>query len=169
MKMKKMILSIVALLSMTVAMAQNNSNSRPQPPKKMTHTEMTTEMASKLKLTADQKTKVAALNKEYEDYLQGPGPGGPGGPGKNGGPGQEAQGKGNSPKGNASGSNDRQEPPKMTDAQKKQMKQHQAKRQEYDKKLKQILTDDQYKSWKKHHGRHGGPRGGHRPQKPAND
>ena len=144
MKMKKMILSIVALLSMTVSMAQNNSNSRPQPPKKMTHTEMTIEMASKLKLTADQKTKVAALNKEYEDYLQGPGPGGPG---KNGGPGQEAQGKGNSPKGNASGSNDRQEPPKMTDAQKKQMKQHQAKRQEYDKKLKQILTSEQYKSY----------------------
>lgn len=35
----------------------------------------------------------------------------------------------------------------MTDAQKKQMKQHQAKRQEYDKKLKQILTSEQYKSY----------------------
>ena len=48
------------------------------------------------------------------------------------------------------------------------MKAHHAKREEYDKKLKQILTDDQYKSWKKRHGRHGGHRNGQR-QQTAND
>ena len=48
------------------------------------------------------------------------------------------------------------------------VKAHHAKREEYDKKLKQILTDDQYKSWKKRHGRHGGHRNGQR-QQTAND
>ena len=52
--------------------------------------------------------------------------------------------------------------------QKAKMKAHHAKREEYDKKLKQILTDDQYKSWKKRHGRHGGHRNGQR-QQTAND
>ncbi len=148
--MKKILFTLVALLSMTTVMAQDK-NGAPQPPKKMTHQEMTTQMTSQLKLNADQKTKVAALNKEYQDVLNGPGPGGPGGSG---------MGKGNPPKkgNNADNSNGRPEPPKMTDAQKKQMQQHQAKRQEYEKKLQGILSADQYKSYQKMRPQHKGPK-----------
>ena len=64
MKMKKILLTMVALLSMTAMMAQTTGA-----PKKMTHEEMTTQMTSQLKLTDAQKTKVATLNKEYQDYL----------------------------------------------------------------------------------------------------
>ncbi len=148
--MKKILFTLVALLSMTTAMAQDK-NGAPQPPKKKTHQEITTEMNTQLKLSADQKTKVAALNKEYQDVLNGPGPGGPGGPG---------MGKGNSSKnGNKAGNSDgRPEPPKMTDAQKKQMQQHHAKRQEYEKKLQGILSADQYKSYQKMRPQHKGPK-----------
>ncbi len=148
--MKKLLFTLVALLSMTTVMAQNQ-NGAPQPPKKKTHQEITTEMNTQLKLSADQKTKVAALNKEYQDVLNGPGPGGPGGPG---------MGKGNPPKmdGKASSSNGRPEPPQMTEAQKKQMKQHQAKRQEYEKKLQGILSADQFKSYQKMRPQQKGPK-----------
>lgn len=108
--MKKIVLMMVALLMLTVSQAQTQKKTASQ--KKMTHSEMTTQMTSKLKLSNAQKTKVAALNKEYESVLQGP-------------------------------------RPEKTEAQKTQMKQQQAKRQEYELKLKKILTDDQYKSYQK--------------------
>ena len=61
--------------------------------------------------------------------------------------------------------------PELTDEQKAKMKENMEKRQEYDKKLKDILTDEQYKQYEKmrpgrhgHHGHRGhrGP-GGPRP------
>ena len=63
MEMKKILLTMVALLSMTAMMAQTTGGER-KAPKKMTHEEMTTQMTSQLKLTDAQKTKVATLNKE---------------------------------------------------------------------------------------------------------
>lgn len=60
--MKKIVFTMIALMSLTVAMAQK-SERKP-------HEEMTTQMESKLKLSADQKTKVAALNKEYQEIFQ---------------------------------------------------------------------------------------------------
>ena len=129
--MKKIILVMMALLTMTTAMAQPSDR---KAPKKMTHQEMTTQMTSKLKLNDAQKTKVAALNKEYQDILMPPEP----------------------PK-NADGS--RPEPPKMHGDKgmpKKPDSKHMAKRQEYEKKLKSILTDVQYKTYQKmqpHHGK----------------
>ena len=127
--MKKIIVMMVALLSMTTAMAQPSDR---KAPKKMTHQEMTTQMTSKLKLNDAQKAKVAALNKEYQDILMPPEP----------------------PK-NADGS--RPEPPKNGDKAmpKKPNSKHKAKRQEYEKKLKQILTDEQYKNYQKMQPPHG--------------
>ena len=128
--MKKILLVMMALLTMTTAMAQPSDR---KAPKKMTHQEMTTQMTSKLKLNDAQKAKVAALNKEYQDILMPPEP----------------------PK-MADGS--RPEPPKNGDKAmpKKPDSKHMAKRQEYEKKLKQILTDEQYKTYQKmqpHHGK----------------
>ena len=127
--MKKILLVMMALLTMTTAMAQPSDR---MAPKKMTHQEMTTQMTSKLKLNDAQKAKVAALNKEYQDILMPPKP----------------------PK-NADGS--RPEPPKNGDKAmpKKPDSKHMAKRQEYEKKLKQILTDEQYKNYQKMQPPHG--------------
>ena len=127
--MKKILLVMMALLTMTTAMAQTSDR---KAPKKMTHQEMTTQMTSKLKLNDAQKAKVAALNKEYQDILMPPEP----------------------PK-NADGS--RPEPPKNGDKAmpKKPDSKHMAKRQEYEKKLKQILTDEQYKNYQKMQPPHG--------------
>ena len=76
--MKTILMTVLAFLSLTVALAQSNNAER-KAPRKMTHEEMTTQMVSQLKLNDAQKTKVAALNKEYQDYLmpeppQGEGP-----------------------------------------------------------------------------------------------
>ena len=127
--MKKILLVMMALLTMTTAMAQPSDR---KAPKKMTHQEMTTQMTSKLKLNDAQKAKVAALNKEYQDILMPPEP----------------------PK-MADGS--RPEPPKNGDKAmpKKPDSKHMAKRQEYEKKLKQILTDEQYKTYQKMQPPHG--------------
>jgi hypothetical protein len=97
----------------------------------MTHEEMTTKMVSQLKLNDAQKTKVAALNKEYQDYLM-PEP----------------------PQGEGTDKNGEKPDMKKPGNKKPGTDNHQGKRQEYEKKLKKILTDDQYKSYQKM-----GPRG----------
>ena len=119
--MKKILMTMVALLSMTVMMAQTGNGDN-KAPKKMTHEEMTTQMSSKLKLTDAQKTKVAALNKEYQDYMM---------------PAPPQQNEGQK---SAKGSKTEQKKPSNKD---------QSKRQEYEKKLKKILTADQYKAYQK--------------------
>ncbi|MBO5591925.1 MAG: DUF4890 domain-containing protein [Prevotella sp.] len=125
--MKKLLLTMVTLLSMT-AMTAQTSNGERKAPKKMTHEEMTTQMVSQLKLNDAQKTKVAALNKEYQDYLM------PEPPQK--------------PEGQAGSDGDKAKQKKAGNK-KQSAGNHQAKRQEYEKKLKTILTDDQYKSYQK--------------------
>ena len=158
--MKKIVLTMVALLSMTVVMAQDAKSER-KAPKEPSAEEMTNRMANDLKLTDEQKAKVLELNKEYKDVLKAPRrPRGPRPDAQSGATQQEDQKdfkKGQRP-----------ERPELTDEQKTKFKAHHAKRQEYDKKLKQILTDDQYKSWKKKHGRHG-RRDGKRPDKASKD
>ena len=164
--MKKIVLSMVALLSMTVAVAQDVKSDK-KAPKEPTAEEMADRMAKDLKLSAEQKTKVLALNKEYQDVLKAPR--GPRGPRPEGKQGKRPQTDGKTEATEQQGGKQKGQRPELTEEQKAKMKAHHAKRSEYDKKLKQILTDDQYKSWKKRYGRHGGPRGGQRPQKPAND
>ena len=162
--MKKIVLSMVALLSMTVAVAQDAKSDKKAP--KEPTAEMTNRMAQDLKLTDEQKTKVLALNKEYQDVLKAPR--GFRGPRPEGKQGRGSQADGQSGATEQQGGKQRGQRPELTEEQKAKFKAHHAKREEYDKKLKQILTDDQYKSWKKRHGRHGGHRNGQR-QQTAND
>ena len=155
--MKKMILTLVALLSMTAVMAQNDNKER-KAPKEMNPEEMTNRMTKDLELTADQKAKVLALNTEYKDVLRGPGMGRGMGPRHHGGP---------RPDGQTGATEKRQRPerPQLTDAQMEEMKKNfekqMEKRKEYDKKMQDVLTEAQYKKFMKHHhgGHHGGPRG----------
>lgn len=152
--MKKIFLTMVALLSMTAMMAQNDKSDK-KAPKEPTLEEMTARMAKDLNLTDAQKTKVLALNKEYKDMFKGgPRMGGPRGPKPDG-------------KSGATDNQQRPERPQMTDAQKAEMKKHMEQHKAYDTKLKSILTADQYKSWQKQHkrGPKGGPRDGKRPDK----
>ena len=165
--MKKMILTLVALLSMTVAQAQDNNKSdkceckkemrRGKERKQMTPEEMTDRMAKDLSLTDAQKSKVLALNKEYQDVLgKRPHMKRP----------QKPQVDGES---GATEQQDRPQRPQLTDAQKAEMKQQKAKREEYAAKLKKILNDDQYEKYEKmqkHHRGHGGPGRHGRPHGP---
>ena len=162
--MKKIVMTMVALLTMTAAVAQNNGNGerrfqRPTPE------DMTNRMADQLKLDDKQKAKVLDLNKEYESVLMG-GMGrgfgrGQGGPGGNGGGFQGGQ---------------QGLRPQMTGEQRaerpKRCGERQEKRQEYEKKLQKILNDDQFKTYQEQQqqrrgrGGFGGGQGGPRGQRP---
>lgn len=150
--MKKIVLMMVALLSMTAVQAQENEkNSERQfrGPRQMTPEQMTERMSDNLKLTDEQKTKVLALNKEYEKVIAGPGMRGPRPQRPDGESGATAQ-------------KDQKRPqrPQLTDEQRQEMKQRMEKRQEYEKKLKEILTEQQYKQYQESRpGRRGFGRG----------
>lgn len=146
--MKKIVLTMVALLSMTAMMAQDSDKRERRAHQEPTAEEMVERMAKNLDLTADQKTQVLALNKEYQDVLRGPGMRGRRGPRPDGQTGATPQ--------------QRPQRPQLTDEQKAQMQQNMEKRKEYDQKLKAILTAEQYKKYQDQHqrrGRRGGPRG----------
>ena len=160
--MKKIVMTMIALLTMTAAVAQNNENGqrrfqRPTPE------DMTNRMADQLKLDDKQKSKVLDLNKEYESVLMG-------GMGRGFGRGQGRPGGQGGFQGGQQGQR-----PQLTDEQRaemqKQMQQRQEKRQEYEKKLKEILNDDQFKTYQEQQqqrrgrGGFGGP-GGPRGQRP---
>lgn len=70
--MKKIVLTMVALVSMTAAMAQSDKqqNADQQGPRRPNPEMMVEFMARELKLTDDQKAKVVDLNKEYEQRMQ---------------------------------------------------------------------------------------------------
>ena len=171
--MKKIVMTMVALLTMTAAVAQdNNSENRQRPEfKKPTPEEMANRMAESLKLDENQQKKVLELNKEYESVLAGPGMGRGFGRGQRG-PRPDGQ------TGASQQNNQQQRPerPQMTEEQRAQFQQMMEKRQEYDKKLKEILTEDQYKTYQEQNQRRGrggfgGPRrrggfGGPRGQRP---
>ena len=149
-------MTMVALLTMTAAVAQdNNSENRQRREfKKPTPEEMTTRMTESLKLDDKQQKKVLELNKEYENVLGGPGMGRGFGRGQRG-PRPDGQ------TGASQNNNNQQRPerPQMTEEQRAKMQQMMEKRQEYNKKLKEILTDDQYKTYQEQNQRRGG-RGG---------
>ena len=155
--MKKIVMTMIALLTMTAAVAQNNGNGerrfqRPTPE------DQTNRMAEQLKLDDKQKAKVLDLTKEYENVLMG-------GMGRGFGRGQGGPGAGF--QGGQQGQR-----PELTEEQRaemqKLMQQRMEKRQEYEKKLKEILTDDQFKTYQEQQqqrrgrggfGGQGGPRG----------
>ena len=145
--MKKILLTFIALLSMTMTMAQSDNSYGQKAPKSMTPEEMTTLMAGKLGLNNAQKTKVAALNKEYKDLFQRPNFGK-----------RPRKMEGTTPPGMKGW-------PEMTDEMKAKIKEHIAKRQEYESQLKSILSDSQYQTYQNmmfRHG-HGGPFGHNHP------
>lgn len=71
MNMKKIMMTMLALLCMTVASAQQTVTSSRQP-RQFDATTQTSLMAEKLGLSSDQKTKVEALNKEYAELFTRP-------------------------------------------------------------------------------------------------
>ena len=150
--MKKIALTMVAILSMTVSMAQNNDKGERQAPKQLTPEEMTEKMTKDLSLTDEQKTKVLALNKEYQDIHKGPRMGGQRPPR----PQADA----------ATGATTQQRPerPQFTEEQRAEMQKQMERRREFDTKLKDILNANQYEKYQKQHrhGPHGGP--GHGPR-----
>lgn len=157
--MKKMILTLVVLLSMTAVQAQESDNNQQRRgPKKMTPAELTDRMAENLKLTDEQKTKVLKLNEEYEKVVGGPAirPRRQMADGESGATAKEGQ--------------QRPERPQLTDAQKEEMKKNFEQRKEYEQKLKEILTEDQYKQYQQSRqrrpGRMGRPGRGGRPGGP---
>ena len=61
----ELLLTMVALLSMTAVMAQDGDKKERKAPKEFNAEEMTNRMADDLELTAEQKAKVLDLNKEF--------------------------------------------------------------------------------------------------------
>ena len=140
--MKKILLTMVALLSLTAVQAQESDNKQqPQQfrgPRQMTPEQMTERMANELKLTDEQKTKVLELNKEYEKVIAGPGMRGP-----------RPQRPDGESSATAQNGQQRPERPQMTEEQRQEMQKRMEQRQEYEKKLKEILTEEQYKKYQK--------------------
>lgn len=169
--MKKIALTLVTLLTMTAAMAQQSDNKERRAPRKIDAQEMTDHMAKDLGLDDKQKAKVLELNKEYQDVLGGPGMGrGPhGGHGRHHGP--RPDGKQDSKSeakkdqqtdaqtGATEQAGQKPQGPQLTEEQKAEFKKQQAKREEYNKKLNEILTADQQKKWQESHKRNGRGRG----------
>lgn len=135
--MKKILLTMVALLSMTAVMAQDGDKKERRAPKMFSAEEMTDRMANDLELTAEQKAKVLDLNKEFTKD-------------------QQTQMK-----------EREKAREKAREKQMEKRKEFGEKRKAYDEKLKSILTPEQYKKYQEqhergHHGRRGhqgGPRG----------
>ncbi len=150
--MKKFLMTMVALLSMTVVMAQDSDKKERKAPKQMTAEQMTERMTKDLTLNDAQKTKVLALNKKYKDVIGGPGMKGP---------------RGTRPDANTGATEGQQERPQMTDAQKTEMKKNMEQRKAYEKELKSILSADQYKKYESSQKR--GPKGGKRGSRPQQD
>ena len=147
--MKKFILTIVAALTMTAATAQEKKNEQREP-RQITPEAMTDRMAKQLELTDDQKAKVLELNKAYADMFKGPG--------------MRPQRPMGERRARPEGDNQERQRPQMTEEQKEAMKKMFEKREEYNTKLKDILTEAQMEKYKSMHQRHGrgpgrGPRG----------
>ena len=147
--MKKFILTIVAALTMTAATAQEEKNEQKEP-RQITPEAMTDRMAKQLELTDDQKAKVLELNKAYADMFKGPG--------------MRPQRPMGERRARPEGDNQERQRPQMTEEQKEAMKKMFEKREEYNTKLKDILTEAQMEKYKSMNQRHGrgpgrGPRG----------
>ena len=151
--MKKFLLTIIASAALTFA-ANAQQGNRPEPP---TPEQTTERMAQQLSLTDDQKAQVLTLNTEYKDVIGRPHGGS--GMGKHHG-GEKTDG--------TSGATDNANPPahgnppELTEEQKAKFEEMRTKREEYNTKLKAILTDEQYAKYEesqKHGPHHGGPNG----------
>ena len=166
--MKRMILALVAIMTMTAAMAQGDNQQGRRERRQFNRTEMiknrTDDAVKKYGLNEEQAAKLLELNTKYADTM-GPGRGmggrrggGQGGmrprPNFGGGDGQGAQ---------------QGQRPEMTEEMKAQMEKMRKEREEatkkYEAELQTIMTEDQFKAYKadqKQRQREGGRRMGGR-------
>ena len=143
--MKKFMLTIIAAMTMSLAMAQNPSDGKPnRHPEPMTVEQITTQMQTKLGLNDEQYAKVKALNEKYADILKRPAM------------------RGMRP--NGFGNMDNGERPQMTEEMKNMMEEHRTKRLAYENELKSILSTTQYTTYQNMM-----PKRGHRGPEDAND
>ena len=159
MVMKKFVLIAAALTLSLASFAQENGTDRrqrggrPERPDEATMIKMRTErMVEELGLDEAQGAKLLELNQKYPQAMMGPG--GPGGPGRGPGMGRPAK-KGDKNKG---------ERPEPTEEQKERMKEMKADREAYEAGLKEILTEEQFKTWQEKGNRP--PRGGRPGERP---
>ena len=143
--MKKIMLTMIAAMTMSLAMAQNPSDGRPKNrPEPMTLEQITTQMQRKLGLNDEQYAKVKALNEKYADILKRPAM------------------RGMRP--NGFGNMDNGERPQMTEEMKNMMEEHRTKRLAYENELKSILSTSQYTTYQNMM-----PKRGHRGPEGEND
>ena len=143
--MKKFMLTIIAAMTMSLAMAQNPADGKPnRHPEPMTVEQITTQMQTKLGLNDDQYAKVKALNEKYADILKRPAM------------------RGMRP--NGFGNMDNGERPQMTEEMKNMMEEHRTKRLAYENELKSILSTSQYTTYQNMM-----PKRGHRGPEDGND
>ena len=143
--MKKFMLTIIAAMTMSLAMAQNPSDGKPnRHPEPMTVEQITTQMQTKLGLNDEQYAKVIALNEKYADILKRPAM------------------RGMRP--NGFGNMDNGERPQMTEEMKNMMEEHRTKRLAYENELKSILSTSQYTTYQNMM-----PKRGHRGPEGEND
>ncbi len=171
--MKKMVLALVAMMTMTAAMAQGDNQKGEANRRKMNKTEMiknrTNETVKKYGLNEQQAAKLLELNTKFADVM-GPGMRGPGGRGPRGNGGARPRPDDNTtaqqPQTDGKQKGNR---PEMTEEMREQMKAQRQKRQEamkkYDTELQAIMTADQFKAYKadqEKRMKEGGRRGGRR-------
>ena len=138
-------LTIIAAMTMSLAMAQNPSDGKPnRHPEPMTVEQITTQMQTKLGLNDEQYAKVKALNEKYADILKRPAM------------------RGMRP--NGFGNMDNGERPQMTEEMKNMMEEHRTKRLAYENELKSILSTTQYTTYQNMM-----PKRGHRGPEGKND
>ena len=138
-------LKIIAAMTMSLAMAQNPSDGKPnRHPEPMTVEQITTQMQTKLGLNDEQYAKVKALNEKYADILKRPAM------------------RGMRP--NGFGNMDNGERPQMTEEMKNMMEEHRTKRLAYENELKSILSTTQYTTYQNMM-----PKRGHRGPEGEND
>ena len=143
--MKKFMLTMIAAMTMSLAMAQNPSDGKPnRHPEPMTVEQITTQMQTKLGLNDEQYAKVKALNEKYADILKRPAM------------------RGMRP--NGFGNMDNGERPQMTEEMKNMMEEHRTKRLAYENELKSILSTSQYTTYQNMM-----PKRGHRGPEGEND
>jgi hypothetical protein len=149
--MKKMILAIVAMMSITAAMAQGNNRPQRNGNQQFDRTEMikqrTDNAVQKYGLNTDQAAKLLELNTKYADTM---GPGMGMGGRRGGGQGGGMRPRPNFGGGNGQGAQQGQRP-EMTEEMRAQMEKARKDREEaqkkYEEELKTIMTPDQYKAY----------------------
>lgn len=160
--MKKTLLTLAAMLCMTLGMAQNPGAPQGAPqegqrPQRLTIAEVNAKMQEELKLDAAQLKEVEKLNKKYSSLYEGMAMGGggsfgggrPGGGAPMGGGGGDFGG-GGAPMGGGMGGNSnsvRFTPSQTTPEQ--LAKRQQIQQEAYEKKLKKILSEEQYANYEK--------------------